>query len=108
MFNGVFPFIDGSNGGTLNGVISALTAISEMVDDKTKIIPGHGPLAVRSDVLKTIAMLSDAKDMVAKLVAEGKNDAEIITANPLSKYEKYSWNFIDTKKMTEQVIAGVR
>ena len=108
MFNGVFPFIDRSNGGSLDGVIQALSEISDLVDSNTKIIPGHGPLASRADVLETIAMLNDAKSLVAKMVADGKSDEEIMQANPLSKYESYNWGFISTEKMTQQVIAGVR
>lgn len=108
MFNGRFPYIDDSNGGSLNGVIRALTGISEMVNDTTKIIPGHGALATRDDVLKTVAMLEDAKSLVAKLVSDGKSDEEILKANPLSKYESYSWGFINTERMTKQVITGVR
>jgi len=108
MFNGMFPFIDGNNGGSLNGVIDALKGIAELSDDSTKIIPGHGPLASKADINKTVAMLEDAKSLVAKLVADGKTDEEIQQANPLSKYEDYNWQFITTEKMTTQVIAGVR
>ncbi len=108
MFNGNFPFIDDSNGGSLDGVIRALTAISKMINDDTKIIPGHGPLANLSDVTKTVAMLEDSKSMVAKLVADGKSDDEVLAANPLAKYEEYSWGFINTERMTKQVLTGVR
>jgi len=108
MFNGLFPYIDSSNGGSLDGVIKALSAIAEMVNDETKIIPGHGPLATRADVRKTVAMLEDAKSMVSKFVADGKTDDEILDANPLSKYQEYNWSFITTERMTKQVILGVR
>jgi len=108
MFNGRFPFIDGNNGGTLAGVIAGLKHIASLADESTKIIPGHGPLANKSDVEKTIALLEDARELVAKLVKAGKSDAEILKANPLAKYQDYSWNFITTEKMTNQVIANLR
>ena len=108
MFNGLFPFIDGNNGGSLDGVINALKGIASMTDDKSKIIPGHGPLATRADVLTTVEMLEGAKAAVGELVKEGKSDEEILKANPLSKYESYSWGFINTKKMTEQVLAAFK
>jgi len=108
MFNGRFPYIDGGNGGSLDGVINALTGISEMADKSTKIIPGHGPLATKDDVIKTVAMLKDARSLVSKLVEQGKTDEEILAANPLAKYETFSWGFINTEKMTQQVIAGTR
>lgn len=108
MFNGRFPFIDGSNGGTLAGVITGLQQVASLADENTKIIPGHGPLANKNDVEKTIALLKDARELVAKLIKAGKSDAEILKANPLAKYQDYSWNFITTEKMTNQVIANLR
>ena len=108
MFNGMFPFIDGNNGGTVPGVIAALKAIAEMSNDETQIIPGHGPLASKSDVEKTVVMLEDSLAMVSDLVAQGKSDEEIMAANPLSKYSEYHWQFITTEIMTKQVIAAAR
>jgi len=108
MFNGLFPFIDSSNGGSLDGVIKAMKGIAAMTNDETKIIPGHGPLASKSDVLKTVEMLEGAKAAVGKLVKAGKSDDEVQKANPLSAYSSYSWGFINTEKMTEQVLEAFK
>lgn len=108
MFNGMFPFIDGNNNGTLNGLITGLQTIASLANTETKIIPGHGLLANKADVEKTIAMLKDARELVRSLIKEGRSDEEIHTLNPLSKYESFSWSFINTKKMTDQVISNVR
>jgi glyoxylase-like metal-dependent hydrolase (beta-lactamase superfamily II) len=108
MFNGLFPYIDTSNGGSLDGVIAALSTVAKMSNDETKIIPGHGPLATKADVEKTIAMLKDSKQLVATLVSEGKTDEEILAANPLEKYSDYHWGFITTERMTNQLIAAAR
>ncbi|MBL4674497.1 MAG: MBL fold metallo-hydrolase [Arenicella sp.] len=106
MFNKVFPFIDGNNGGSVDGVIRALEGIAAMINDQTKVIPGHGPLANKADVLRTLAMVKDAKSLVGKMVAAGKSNSEVLKANPLAVYESYSWGFITTEKMTEQVLTG--
>jgi glyoxylase-like metal-dependent hydrolase (beta-lactamase superfamily II) len=108
MFNKVFPFIDGNNGGSVDGVIRAQESIAAMINDQTKVIPGHGPLANKADVLRTLAMVKDAKALVGKLVAAGKSDEEVLKANPLAIYESYSWGFITTEKMTKQVLAGFK
>lgn len=108
MFNKVFPFIDGGNGGSLDGVIRALESIADMVNDETKIIPGHGPLASRADVLTTIAMLKGAKAAVGTLVSQGKSDTEILKANPLAPFKSYHWGFISTELMTKQVLAAFK
>ena len=108
MFNNIFPYIDGSNGGSVDGVIRALEGIAAMINDETKVIPGHGALANKVDVLRTLAMVKDAKALVGNMVAEGKTDKEVLEANPLSAYESYSWAFITTEKMTQQVLAGFK
>ncbi|MFT5571146.1 MAG: cyclase [Cryomorphaceae bacterium] len=108
MFNTLFPYIDRSNGGSLKGVIAALKELSKMTDAETKIIPGHGPLADKQDIDSTVAMLEDSAALVSGLLAEGKSDAEILKANPLSKYQAYSWAFITTEKMTKQILANLR
>lgn len=108
MFNGLFPYIDGSNGGSLDGVIRALDGIAKMTNDDTKIIPGHGPLASKADVVKTVNMLKDARGLVKAMIDAGKSDEEVLKANPLSKYQSYNWGFITTEKMTQQVLAAFR
>jgi len=108
MFNQLFPFIDGNNGGSLDGVIRALEGIAAMINDETKVIPGHGPLASRTDVLSTVDMLKQAKASVGKLLAEDKTEEEILKANPLAPYESFSWGFINTERMTKQVLAAFK
>lgn len=108
MFNQRFPYIDQGNGGSLMGVISALKAIAEMADEQTKIIPGHGPLANKQDVLSTIAMLEDSASMVQKMIDAGKSDEQILAADPLEKYQSYSWGFISSERMVKQLLANLR
>jgi glyoxylase-like metal-dependent hydrolase (beta-lactamase superfamily II) len=50
-FNGFYPFIDYSSGGTPDGVIAATERVIALSDDQTKIIPGHGPLATKADLI---------------------------------------------------------
>ena len=48
-FNGLYPFIDTSSGGTVDGVIAAVDRVLALATDQTKIIPGHGPLSDKAD-----------------------------------------------------------
>jgi len=108
LFNGRFPFIDAKNGGTLVGVLTGLKLIASLADENTQIIAGHGPLANKANIEKTIALLEDSRDLVDKLVKEGKSDDEILAADPLSKYQSYAWGFITMEKMIKQMIVNVR
>ncbi len=109
MFNGLFPYIDYSHGGSLDGYINAQKTMHELADDNTKIIPGHGPIASKQDLKAAIDMLEDVKGIVGKLMAEGKEIDEILEINPLSKYhDAWNWGFITTERMTRQVYQGIR
>lgn len=86
-FNKLYPFIDTSSGGTVDGVVAAADRVLKMAGDKTKIIPGHGPLATKAD-LKTY------RDMLAKLSANirgqiraGKKSEEIVASKPTAEFD---------------------
>lgn len=108
LFNGRFPYIDNSNGGSFTGVVAALKAIHEMADEETKIIPGHGELATKADIATTIKMLETTYQTVAELVKAGKTDDEIKAAKPLADYESYSWSFINSDRMLDQLLTAAR
>jgi cyclase len=101
-FNELFPFIDLDNGGTVDGYIAAQRQVLEAANDTTRIIPGHGELATRADLERDAAMLLDARAKVKALVDAGRNEADVLAANPLADYDdEYSWAFISTELMTQ-------
>ncbi len=107
-FNGLFPYIDLASGGSVDGYIKAQQKILSISNDKTKIIPGHGPLASKADLQKANDMLVDAKKIIAKLIKKGQDEEQIVKADPLNQYaEAWSWGFINTEKMTRQIYKGL-
>ena len=101
MFNKIFPFIDLDGGGSVDGFIAGQQRMLSMIDDETKVIPGHGPLASKADLQSAVDMLVDAQSKVRALVEGGQSLDEIKAANPLAQYESWSWDFITTERMTE-------
>lgn len=83
-FNGRYPLIDGSTGGRVFGMIKACDQLLHLADADTKIVPGHGPLATKADLLKYRDMLSTAADRVRKLKDAGKSLEEAIAAKPFT------------------------
>lgn len=83
-FNGRYPLIDGSTGGRVDGMIEACDRLLHLADADTKIVPGHGPLATRADLVKYRDMLSTAADRVRKLKASGRTLEESIAAKPFT------------------------
>jgi cyclase len=79
-----YQTIDFANGGDIRGMISANTAFMKLANDNTKIVPGHGGLAKKSDVANFLAMLTTARERIEKLFNEGKSEAEVLAAKPLA------------------------
>lgn len=86
-FNGIYPFIDVDHGGTLRGMIEGAKLIYGLVDEKSSIIPGHGPLADKEQLAAYIQMLETVFTRLDKLKSEGKSAAEAVAADPLADLE---------------------
>ena len=70
-FNGFYPYIDSGTGGSLTGMIEGSGKILAVVDDNTKIVPGHGPLGSKADLVKFHAVLMTVRDRLRKLKSSG-------------------------------------
>ncbi|MEM6796762.1 MAG: MBL fold metallo-hydrolase, partial [Acidobacteriota bacterium] len=105
--NGILPFNDHDNGGSVDGYIAAQEQILSHTDGSTRIIPGHGPLATPQDLEKSVAMLKDARHKISELMVEGRSIDEIIAAEPPKAHEAMSWRFITTERMIRQVHRGL-
>jgi cyclase len=87
MFTGGFPFIDGNNGGTLDGLIKAHATVLTQIDGDTKVIRGHGPLGNKAELQAYHDMLVVVRDRIAKLVRAGKSQDEVVEARPTREFE---------------------
>ena len=83
-FNGMYPFIDVSSGGGIDGMIAAADKVLAMIDDQTKIIPGHGPLSNKAELTAYRDMLATARGHIHALVSQGKSKEETVAAKPTS------------------------
>jgi cyclase len=86
-FNGFYPFIDVSHGGSLKGMIIAVDKVLSLADDSTKIIAGHGPLGDKKQLESYRQMLETAYERLNKLKADGKTVQEAVAAKPLADLE---------------------
>ena len=87
-FNGFYPFIDVTHGGSLRGMIKAVDKVLSMADDSTKIIAGHGPMGDKKQLTGYRQMLETAYDRLKKLKAEGKSAKQAVAAKPLADLEE--------------------
>jgi glyoxylase-like metal-dependent hydrolase (beta-lactamase superfamily II) len=82
--NGRYPNIDFANGGNIRGMIAATDIYLKLTNAKTRIVPGHGPLADKAALTEYHKMLITARDRMAKLVKEGKSEADVVAAKPFA------------------------
>src|SRR5271169_3740676 len=81
---GRYPNIDFANGGNVRGMIAATDAYLKLVNDKSRLVPGHGPIADKATLIEYRAMLITARDRMAKLVKEGKSEDDVVAAKPFA------------------------
>jgi len=86
-FNGMYPFIDYSAGGSMEGMIADADQILKTVDAKTKIIPGHGPMGTRDDLKAFRDMLAAVNEKVSSAMKGGKTLEQLQAAEPTKDYD---------------------
>jgi glyoxylase-like metal-dependent hydrolase (beta-lactamase superfamily II) len=108
-WNGIYPFIDNSTGGSINGTIAACDATLSATNDDSIIIPGHGkPVSNKAELKEFRDMLAAIRDNVAKLKKDGKTRDEAVAAKPTAAFDaKWGQFVIDPGFFTRLVYEGV-
>jgi cyclase len=86
--NGRYPNIDFANGGNIKGMIAAADAYLKLTNAKSRIVPGHGPIADKAALLEYRTMLVTARDRMAVLVKAGKSEDDVVAAKPFADLDK--------------------
>jgi cyclase len=100
-----YPFADQANGGSIRGMIEAVDLIEKMAGPDTTLIPGHGTLVKKKDLLGYRAMLVDILAKVEKLRNQGKSLEEVLAANLTAPYDATTEG--DTKQSKDRFITEV-
>jgi glyoxylase-like metal-dependent hydrolase (beta-lactamase superfamily II) len=109
LFNGFYPFIDVDSGGSIDGMIASADKVLGMVNEQTKIIPGHGPLASPEDLRAFRNMLTKLRENVAKLISEGKSLEETITAAPTKDLDAvWGKGFLKPEQVVQMVYMDLK
>ncbi len=108
-WNGVYPFIDYSTGGSIDGMIAASDANLAATDDDTIIIAGHGKaVGTKAELREFRDMLVIVRDKVATLKAQGRSRDETVVARPTAAFDAKFGDFvIDPGFFTKLVYDGV-
>jgi len=108
-WNGYYPFIDNENGGSIDGMIRAANANVANVTEHTLVIPGHGPVGGRADLVAFRDMLVAIRENVARLKSEGKSRDEIVALRPTADFDaKWGGFVLDGAFFTRIVYDGLK
>src|SRR5712692_3019990 len=100
-----FPFADQANGGSIKGMLDAVDLLEKMAGPGTTLVPGHGTLVKKKDLLDYRAMLVEILAKVKTLRDQGKSLKEVLAANLTAPYEKTTQG--DTQQSKDRFITEV-
>ena len=103
-FNGGFPFVDIASGGSVQGYLSNLEKVLSWIDDDTQVIPGHGPLADRADLLDFYNMIRDSSTAIRVSRSLQMSAEEIVAEGLGPEYESWGQGFINEQRWIETVV----
>jgi glyoxylase-like metal-dependent hydrolase (beta-lactamase superfamily II) len=106
-WNGVYPFIDYSTGGSIDGMIRASEENLAKATDKTILVPGHGPAGHKAELVVFRDMLVAIRAKVAALKKQGHSLEEVIALNPTAAYDDQWGSLVPPPLFTEVVYATV-
>lgn len=108
-FNRIYPFIDSSSGGSVDGVIAAVDRVLQLAGDGTKIIPGHGPLASRADLRAYRDMLSSVSGRIREQLRAGRSLAEVIDSRPTAEFDAvWGKGFLNPQRFVEMLYKNLQ
>lgn len=93
-----FPFIDLKSGGSVAGYISNVKLLISQIDDKTRLIPGHGDLMDKAGLQRFLTMMEQTLAEVNALKAQGKTEDQIVAQGLSAQWKSWSWNFITEER----------
>lgn len=107
-FNGGYPFIDVSSGGSADGIVACADRVLALSGDKTRIIPGHGPLASKADLQAYRDLVATVAQRIRDQRSKGQSDAQIRAARPAAEYDaKYGGGFIKPDQFVQMMLDAV-
>jgi cyclase len=107
-FSNGYPFIDGNSGGTADGVVAAADRVLALATDKTRIIPGHGPVVGKAELTAYRNMLATVTQRIKEQRRAGKSDDEIRAAKPSADFDaKFSAGFVKPDQFVQMMLGVI-
>ncbi len=107
-FAGAFPFVDLARGGNVQGLIASLSRVMDLIDDETKIIPGHGKVAGTAELGVYIEVLIECSGRVSEALAAGKTLEQMVEMELLGDYApEWGAGYINAEQFLNALVGSV-
>lgn len=103
-----FPYIDNNNGGNIYGMIDAVSTLIKYTNDSTRIIPGHGPISFRKDLIAYKTMLETVVSRIKNGIEKHLSIDEIKKQDPLKNLALAGSQYFSLEKVYEMVNAKLK
>ena len=110
-FRNRYPYIDVKSGGGIDGYINAVKKGLSLINDNTKIIPGHGEVSNKEEYQSFLIMLETLRANVQTEIDKGKTENDVVSNTTITKkYDDlgYSWNFITSEKIRRAIYQSLK
>lgn len=110
-FHKRYPYIDVKSGGSIDGYIKAVKKGLTLINDNTKIIPGHGPVSNKEEYQSFLTMLETLRKIVQAEIENGKTEDEVAANAGITKeYDDlgYAWNFINSERIRRTIYQSLK
>jgi len=102
--NNLYPYIDLGANGTVDGYFPVIDEVLTRIDDKTRVVPGHGPIATKQQLKAYRDMIQTVRDRVAAGVAAGQGLEQILASKPTREFDaQYATDRVDGDGFTVMV-----
>ena len=82
-----YPYIDIANGGSLKGMLEAIDVMMKLAGPNTRLVPGHGTLITRGDLVPYRDMILAVRAKVQAMVAQGSTEAQVVAAKVTAPFD---------------------
>jgi len=97
---GSLPFVDVDSGGSVDGILAAVNDVIEQIDERTIVIPGHGPVSDRSGLEAYAKLVKKAKDLMLKAMQNNASLEQVLKADPLATLNLKYAGWLPKEKVT--------
>jgi glyoxylase-like metal-dependent hydrolase (beta-lactamase superfamily II) len=97
---GSLPFVDVDSGGSVDGILEAVNDVIKQIDERTIVIPGHGPVSDRSGLETYAKLVKKAKDLMLKAMQNNASLEQVLKADPLAALNLKYAGWLPKEKVT--------